>query len=214
MSSSGRRQSATCSPTNLRTRRSAVRRFGPQQRQVTTPKRSSLACPSGDWFCPIPAVGRRHPGSFSRVGTVVPDCVELSTLHQSRHLLLSPPSMRNSTIANRPKPTVVMQLSYLPNPNAAERINSASLSGAEITPRMSGLRLMLGTSRAKHPVPKTRRYPKVRSGVAMVAIVPCARSIEIAADASPMVNLVMNENVGQIADRISNQQNCYNRYIN
>ena len=54
--------------------------------------------------------------------------------------------------------------------------------------------------RRKYSVPKTHRYPKITSGIAMMAIVPCACGIEIAANTSSVVYLMMNGNVEKIAD--------------
>lgn len=54
--------------------------------------------------------------------------------------------------------------------------------------------------RNKYSVPKTHRYPKITSGIAVVAIVPYACGIEMAANTSSVVYLMMNGNVEKIAD--------------
>ena len=162
-----------------------------------------------DRSCPTAVIANAIREVFSRVGKVVPDCVEVKD---------SAPKPSFAAVAahnaelddHEPAKTHYGYAAVLPAEPERRRAHQLDLAfrRRDHAPDAVGLQLTLGTSRTKHSVPKTRRYPKVRSGIAMVAIVPCACTIEIAADASPMVNLVMNENVGQIADRKSNQQNC------
>ncbi|HVC50505.1 MAG TPA: hypothetical protein VND87_00640 [Stellaceae bacterium] len=62
--------------------------------------------------------------------------------------------------------------------------------------------------RAEYSVPKTRRDSKIIPGIVMVTIVPSTHGVHISARKSPMVNLVVNGNIGKITDRKPYLQYC------